>query len=509
MSDPFCNSLGRATRAALIGAFLLLQLQPMQAAPPTFDRKAWMEDYAYLKTQLERTYSNLAWFASPQGGVDLPGLDRRTQRALQTAESDADARAALLGFIEGFQDGHLRALPSLQSSVGEVLKPPPAAFDALDADSAIAALGYAPSTSVAFSLPFESLEGSSLECDGLSQPFRASLLTTAKGKKLGLVRIPRFRELDSSPAPGVSAWSAAVKAGHPVDRSAVKETITEAWFQALADRLRRFREEKVEAVIVDVGGNSGGNDSGDWMVRFFTPRAVHSARLFMAASPMASQYFDEQLAELRSAIKDEAKLSLEIRQAIRSGIEAFEQRKIRAASLTCDLTWVWRERRPWKPGESSRLMEAGYASGQLDYFPPSYPGERKQVESFYWAARVDAFRGAWSGPVYVLTDGRTGSSAEMFTAAIRDNGIARTVGTRTVGAGAGFMIDGPPLVLPNARLRFQVPNCLRLRADGTDEVAGIAPDLPVLPTEGENSRARAMRVLAAIEADLPAAGWTK
>ena len=49
-------------------------------------------------------------------------------------------------------------------------------------------------------------------------------------------------------------------------------------------------------MIVDVGGNSGGNDSGDWTVRMFTSGEVHSARLLIVTS-LANLYFDEQLGD--------------------------------------------------------------------------------------------------------------------------------------------------------------------------------------------------------------------
>ena len=92
----------------------------------------------------------------------------------------------------------------------------------------------------------------------------------------------------------------------------------------------------------------------------------------------------------------------------------------------------------------------------------------------------------------------------MFVAVMRNNRIARTVGATTGGSGCGFMIDAKPVVLPHSGLRFRVPNCVRLRADGSNEVAGIAPDLPVLPMEGENKRAWAARILRTVESDLHA-----
>jgi hypothetical protein len=61
-----------------------------------FDREAWLRDYRLMKQTLEQSYSNLAWFGSIEGGVDLPALDRRTLEAMKAATSDEDARSALL-----------------------------------------------------------------------------------------------------------------------------------------------------------------------------------------------------------------------------------------------------------------------------------------------------------------------------------------------------------------------------------------------------------------------------
>jgi C-terminal processing protease CtpA/Prc len=112
-------------------------------------------------------------------------------------------------------------------------------------------------------------------------------------------------------------------------------------------------------------------------------------------------------------------------------------------------------------------------------------------------------RGAWDGPVYLLTDSGTASAAEMFAALMQDRGIARTVGVRTLGLGCGSMVESAPFTLQHSHLSFRIPNCVRLRADGSDEVAGIKPDLPVLPAANESPRARAARVLAVIDRDLP------
>jgi hypothetical protein len=51
-----------------------------------------------------------------------------------------------------------------------------------------------------------------------------------------------------------------------------------------------------------------------------------------------------------------------------------------------------------------------------------------------------------------------------------------------------------------------MPNCVRLRADGSSEVAGIAPDLPIAAIDGESPRARAARMLYAVVGDAKSSG---
>jgi hypothetical protein len=63
------------------------------------------------------------------------------------------------------------------------------------------------------------------------------------------------------------------------------------------------------------------------------------------------------------------------------------------------------------------------------------------------------------------------------------------------------MDNAGPLILPHSRLAFRIPNCVRLRSDGTDEVAGIAPDIPLSQNPGESLRALAWRALQAISND--------
>lgn len=471
----------------LAASIVALALAASPASSPAAARG--LADFDQLKRELERTYSNLAWMGSTESGFDLVRLNARTYAALRAARSDEDARRALRDFVTSLHDGHFSELPTLAvpSDGAAPVEPPQVTLVPEDPVGGCAALGFAPPIAVAFSLPFESLPNVHLLSDGLDEPFRLALATHADGVRVGLVRIPAFRAR-SSPAACLSGWARIRAAGQPLTAVGVRAAAQEAWFDALADDLHRLHELGAETVVVDVGNNTGGDDSGDWAVRLFTEREVQSAPLLVSSAPAGAAYFDEELADLRQAASAAPDPALSMATA------AFEAGRAALQADRCDLSWVWRERRMWPRVGCMRLTPAGYASGP-SRTPPRPQEPAAAAEALFWPAKQARHAGAWTGHVYVLTDARTYSSAEMFAAEMQDNRIARLVGVRTGGDGCGFMSEAKPVTLTNSRLRFRIPNCVRLRADGTDEAAGVAPDLPSPPTSGTSDRARAARVL--------------
>lgn len=99
-------------------------------------------------------------------------------------------------------------------------------------------------------------------------------------------------------------------------------------------------------------------------------------------------------------------------------------------------------------------------------------------------------------PLFVLVDARTASASEYFAAVLQDNDAARIIGTRTMGAGCGYVDGGGEFVLPRTNLRVDVPNCVRLRKDGTNERAGIRPDVELSSQSSGLDRAREALVVA-------------
>ena len=477
----------------------LLLLATVSAAEPpsqtSFDRDAWMADYSFLKEELQASYSHLAWFASRQGGVDLPELDQKTVKALRRSSSNDEARAAIMSFVSGFHDGHFAATEVTIAQEKRTEDEPPIPANFANADTACAAFGYAPVNRVQFSLPFESLVGFELNSDGLVDAFRSGTINMS-GQRIGIVRIAHFRAADFASL-CTRAWKELKERGERPTVDSVRDEVNGVWLRVLAQRLKRFGEQGVSAVVVDIGGNGGGNDLGDWAVRVFTDSVVRSAPLLVSAGPAGVPYLDEQIGQLTGTLLDNADLSSNTRQLLGAAIEAFKRRKHIASQAQCGMSWVWQKQQDWTKPRCTRLVDAGFASGQYDYVAPSTFDSRVEG-ALYWASAADANRGAWKGKTFVLMDGKTGSAAEMFAALMRDRGVAKTIGAHTFGLGCGFMGDRNPVVLPHSQLAFSVPNCVRLRADGTDEVAGIQPDLPISVLPGESSRGRALRAINSI-----------
>ena len=466
-----------------------------------YDGAAWLNDYAQLKTIMEKDYANLAWFASPEGGLDLPSLDRKTLQALHAAHSDEEARQAITGFVAAFKGGHFSVQQPLAKAQSAPKPVPAKAFDAADAADVCAAQEFLPTSRIAFSLPLETLPNFQLLADGLASVYRAGIATASDGHKIGVIRVQnfRFQAFPAACAIALAELRAKGAKGAKIDARSLRDAADEKWLSALKEQIAALKAAGITALMIDVGNNSGGNDSGDLFPRLLTDKPVRSARLRVTANRAGKAYADERLASLDAAIaKSPPQPALDALGEARS----FFAKARQAAELPCDMSWVWKTRKPWAGESCKRLIDAAYAGGYAATLPQGAFGDQNIAYRLSYASGADEYWGLWTGPLYVLTDGSTYSSAEMFSAVVQDNHLGKTVGSTTGGDGCGFMSGDIRQTLPHSGLRLRIPDCLRLRADGSNEVSGIAADIPVLPTEGEDGRQRSERLIEAVSADL-------
>ena len=478
------------------GAVLAMAAGSAWAAP--FDRAAWLGDYSQLKTIMETHYANLAWFGSPQGGVDIPRLDRRTLEALKSAQSDDEARQAITDFVTAFKGGHFQISGPMATVAIKPVDVKRKPFDPSDTAAACAGLGYVPRAPITFSLPVETLPNFALVSDGLTSPYRAGIATAANGTKIGFVHVQNFLER-AFPATCTVALDKLKAKGGKIDADAVEDAADDEWFAALAELIKTFKAQGVTVLLIDVGNNSGGDDDGDLFARLLTDKAVRSAPLRVVAGPEGRAYLSDERSKLDGQIKTAP--AGEGHDALVKARDFFARAEAQA-DKPCDMSWVWKERHSWTGQGCTRLVDAGYACGFLATLPKGAYGNQSTALRLSLPSRADDQWGMWTGPLYVLTDHNSFSSAEMFAAVVQDNHIGKTVGQTTGGDGCGFMSDDVAFVLDHSKLRLRIPDCMRLRADGSNEVTGIRPDIPVLPTDGEDTRQRATRLIEAVAADV-------
>ena len=486
----------RNTPRSVALALLALLASASGHADTGIDQPAWRADFAVLKERLQQNYAHLAWVASPQSGVDLPALERTAQHALEEARTDGQAEQALRSFLAGFGDGHLSLLerqPSFPPA------PAPATMDprTLDASTGCSVLGVADEGRHDFSVPLQSLPGYQALSTQADPALRSGIMTLADGRQIGVLRLHEF---DALRYPGLChrLWPQLRHADSVRD---MRSTLANAWVAEIAATLRRFQQQSVDAVLVDVGSNPGGDDSGDTLARLFSDQPVQSAALWVSQSATGVAYLQEQFERLDDALRHH-RPDANARPLLIQQRDRFAAALRSAQSPDCDLSWVWHTQGDWTASTCRRLVAAGSSGGPLASPAVDQLDDFLIAHRLDWAQDVRAHWGAWHGPVYVLTDAKTASSAEMFAARLQDNHIARVVGTRSGGYGCGFMSQETPPVLPHSQLRLRVPNCVRLRADGSDEVAGITPDLPIQARGGESARARAQRLLDTVGQDL-------
>ncbi|MEG2804571.1 S41 family peptidase [Stenotrophomonas sp.] len=470
---------------------------PGVASDRAIDHAAWDADFLALKQALEADYAHLAWAASAQSGVDVPALERAAQWQLAQAVNDDQAEQALRQFLAGFHDGHLTLQPRQVAGVG--LPAPPASVDpgALDAATGCAVIGVVDEGRQDFSVPLQTLPGYRPLSVGAEPSVRAGLIPLPDGRTIGLLRLHEF---DALRYPGLChrLWPQLRHAGTPDDMRGILQS---AWVAEIAASLRRMQQQGAAAVLVDVGTNPGGDDSGDSLARLFSDRRVQSAPLWVSQSAAGRDYLLEQLERLQDTQRRRAG-NARIRRTLQGPLAQFHASLQAIGHDPCDLSWAWQSQRDWQADRCRRLVPAGSSGGPLATAEVDALNDFLVAHRLDWAQDIRAHWGAWHGPVYVLVDGKTFSSAEMFAARMQDNRLARVVGSHSGGDGCGFMTSPAPRVLPHSGLRVRIPNCVRLRADGSDEVAGIAPDLPLEMQAGENARARAQRLLGTLGQDI-------
>jgi hypothetical protein len=438
-------------------ALLLLSTSAPGSEPRTWSPRPWLEDLDQMGDALRSKYANLEWLEGERE-VKLDTLLSRARTRLAAAGSDAEAIAVFTRLVDRIADGHL-ALDWPAASGAPAA--PPASAPATSAGFC-ARLGYDASKSppgAAKALPGYAPAG--------PQDVLPSGVVRIAGETVGVVRIGVF-DPHGSPSLCTEAVAALnMPLAPPCDDACQDKVLTFAYRRLTAvldDRLVRLRALGAGGVLVDLTGNGGGSEWAEAAARMFSRRPLVSERTGF----IRGEHWTRQWAELRERMRGFA-----------AEAPKGDGAKLLAWAAEADTARAEAARTCTAAAPCARIVRAGFATGLVGRAPAGVFAGKPWAPYLFSPAQYPYRDGAWEGPVMVLVDQETWSAAEEFAAVLQDNRAAIVIGARTGGAGCGHTNGGTPTRLKNSGATLEVPDCVRFRADGSNEVRGIVPDVLV------------------------------
>jgi len=441
-----------------------LLLAAPSAAEQAFDPKPWLDDLAQMHAALTTKYANIEW-AITDRGADLDDYFGRARKRILRANDAGSTMAAFDGLIRRLGDGHVEiawpqhTAPNAASVSGQDICKE-AGYDAAKLGAPLAALmtGYTQIRSGSF--PAGTVQIGS--------------------RRIGILKIALFSP-DGMPELCRAALAALKVAPTGPCDDKCRERVAKETEAHLNDdfvaALEALNTAHVDLLLVDVTGNGGGSEWVEAAARMVTPLRLKSERIAFVRGAQWSKEFADAERDLRKAAANASPVDREFLIHLADAARA----KRTIAETPC-------------PRPDCVLGEGFYASGFIDSADP------KSLEGKPWAADVftpmeHPYReGIWRGPLLVLVDQETWSAAEEFAAVLQDNHAATIVGEPTGGAGCGHTDGAEPVILTHSGGKLSLPDCARLRADGSNEVRGIIPDvaLPWGRHDGPELRAAAL-----------------
>ncbi|WP_269714061.1 S41 family peptidase [Caulobacter sp. NIBR2454] len=449
------------------------------AAPAVaYDAAPLIEDLRQVKSILTSNhYANLEWLIGERE-ADLDAVFQVGEQRLAAAANEAEAKAQFERTVVNLGDGHLRVKWSADRT----------ALHAGDSGRPCGDMGkVTPIQPIAARIPgWRPVDGEA------AADFPAGVVESG-GRKVGVLKITLFM---ADPA---VCEAAAKKLNLPLDKpcdEACGNELDRETYQVLTDRLAsRLRDLKAagaEVLMIDLAGNGGGREWAEVVARMVTAKPVKGARVDLVRTETTAKVLEQRAADLEGYARKARGADRALLSKTASDLRATAAEARRA----CDAT-------PFLKREASGcawLVKGGYSTGLVDTLDPAL-ADRPWAADLYSPAKIKHEAGLWSGPLIVLVDNGSASASEELTAELQDARAAVILGSPTFGAGCGHSTPAKPIALKNSGGFLSLPDCARLRADGSNEIMGVEPDILIglRRTDGDVRKAKRL------EAKLPEA----
>ena len=236
----------------------------------TYDRAAWLSDYARVKRDMAQGYANLDWMVEKRG-IDLVALDRDTAAALHNAHSRVRAFIALRRFVRAFADPHLRMQPgergeSTEAEFASAVSSMETTPVDIPAGSDCVAAGYEEGDH-AFGLPVDRLPG--------WRPVRGGDFPSGLIGDTGVLRVAQFGENRY-----LGACQAVFRPG--IGDRALQLAVRARQQALLTKTIAELRARGARRLLVDVTGNGGGSEWVSEVIALMTDRTLRREEARMA-----------------------------------------------------------------------------------------------------------------------------------------------------------------------------------------------------------------------------------
>ena len=427
------------------------------ASQPAFDPKPWLEDLAQAQEALSTKYANLEWVVF-EHEIDLTALFAETKARVESASDAADARASFDRLARKLGDGHVRFRWSVDHSAGALR-------------ASCGALGFDPRMQ---GQPLAALmPGYSALASAPANEFPSGIVQVA-GHRVGVLKIGLFSALGYPELCDAALAALNIKLTSPCNDECsdrIEKWASDRMTSDLTAQLSAIKAAGAEVLLLDVADNGGGTEWAEAAARMVTAIRLKSERVGFVRGPHWAKHFADTQADLRADAKDASQKDREMLIGLADQVQAYQ----REAETPCESQPLWQGKRP----TCNWLGLGFYGSGVVDSADPRSLKGKLWATDIFTPIKYPYKEGVWHGPLIVLVNGGTGSAAEQFAAVLEDNHAAIIIGAPTAGAGCGHTNGGTPTTLKNSGGILELPDCARLRADGSNEVMGIQPDVLV------------------------------
>jgi hypothetical protein len=437
-----------------------------------FNRAPWLEDLQQMREAFATRYANLEWLVFDRE-VDIAAVFDEARVRIESASSEAEARGALERVARRVGDGHVE------------LRWPPFPSEAKQSHAQCAELGYDARIQAAGTAAL--MPGFTPLADDPHRVFPSGTLMQGK-HKIGILQIASFFPNAFPQLCEAVAGTVQPDREAPCDEDcekSINQEVSNRLIRDLEQSLERLKSSGIDVLLVDLSRNGGGTEWSEAAARMVTAKRLQAARMGFVRGPDWAESFAEMEQDIRAAAgKSKGPDRRRLLEFAQSAATLRQQ-----AGTPCDSAPIWKRQRStcsWLGNDSY------YSTGFLTAVAPEELRGKSWGSLVFEPVKFPYKEGVWKGPLIVLVDQGSASASEGFAAQLQDQHAAIIMGAPTFGAGCGHMTGRLPDSLKNSGARLFLPDCARFRADGSNEVLGIQPDVLVglRTNDGPHRRAR-------------------